>query len=83
MYVTLAIVAGLIFFYSLVARGVEKTIVSGPMVFVVVGLLVGSHGFGWLGLLRHPRLVCSYSELDALLVGGTSSGICPQQSAVR
>ena len=49
MYITLAIVAGLIFFYSLVARGVEKTIVSGPMVFVVVGILVGSHGLGWLG----------------------------------
>jgi NhaP-type Na+/H+ or K+/H+ antiporter len=49
MYVTLAIFAGLIFFYSLVARGVEKTIISGPMVFVVVGFLVGSHGLGWLG----------------------------------
>jgi NhaP-type Na+/H+ or K+/H+ antiporter len=49
MYVTLAIVAGLIFFYSLVAKGVEKTIISGPMVFVVVGFLVGSHGLGWLG----------------------------------
>jgi NhaP-type Na+/H+ or K+/H+ antiporter len=49
MYITLAIIAVLIFFYSLVARGVEKTIVSGPMVFVAIGVLVGAHGLGWLG----------------------------------
>jgi NhaP-type Na+/H+ or K+/H+ antiporter len=49
MYITLAIIAGLVFFYSLVARGVEKTMISGPMVFVAVGVLVGAHGLGWLG----------------------------------
>ena len=49
MYITLAIIAVLIFFYSLVARGVEKTKVSGPMVFVAIGVLVGAHGLGWLG----------------------------------
>jgi NhaP-type Na+/H+ or K+/H+ antiporter len=49
MYITLAIIAGLVFFYSLVARGVEKTMISGPMVFVAVGVLVGAHGLGWRG----------------------------------
>jgi NhaP-type Na+/H+ or K+/H+ antiporter len=49
MYVTLAIVTAVIFFYSLVARRVEKTLISGPMVFVALGLLVGSHGLGWVG----------------------------------
>ncbi len=46
MYITLAIIAGLIFFYSLVARGVEKTIISGPMVFVAIGVLVGAQAPG-------------------------------------
>jgi NhaP-type Na+/H+ or K+/H+ antiporter len=49
MYITLAIITALIFFYSLVAKGVEKTMISGPMVFVAIGVLVGAHGLGWLG----------------------------------
>ncbi len=49
MYITLAIIAAVIFFYSLVAKRVEKTIISGPMVFVSIGFLMGSYGLGWLG----------------------------------
>lgn len=48
MYVELAILALLIFIYSMVAGRVERSVVSGPMVFVVVGFLVGQSGLGWL-----------------------------------
>ena len=48
MYVTLAVLAVFVFLYSAVAGGVERTRISGPMVFTVVGLLVGPVGLGWL-----------------------------------
>ncbi len=48
MYVELAILALFIFLYSLVAGRIERTAISGPMVFVVVGFLLGPFGFGWL-----------------------------------
>ena len=48
MYVTLAVLAVFVFLYSAVAGGVERTRISGPMVFTVVGLVVGPVGLGWL-----------------------------------
>ena len=48
MYVELAILALFIFLYSMVAGRIERSIISGPMVFVVAGFLMGPFGFGWL-----------------------------------
>jgi len=48
MYVELAILALFIFMYSLIAGRVERSVVSGPMVFVVAGFLLGPSGFGLL-----------------------------------
>jgi NhaP-type Na+/H+ or K+/H+ antiporter len=48
MYVTLAVLAVFVFLYSAVAGGVERTRISGPMVFTIVGLVVGPVGLGWL-----------------------------------
>ncbi|RLA35013.1 MAG: sodium:proton antiporter [Gammaproteobacteria bacterium] len=48
MYVTLAILALFIFFYSMVAGRIERSAISGPMVFVVAGFLMGPFGLGWL-----------------------------------
>jgi NhaP-type Na+/H+ or K+/H+ antiporter len=48
MYTELAILALFIFIYSLVAGRVERSVISGPMVFVVVGFLIGPSGIGWL-----------------------------------
>ena len=47
MYVELAILALFIFLYSIVAGRVERSAISGPMVFVVAGFLMGPYGFGW------------------------------------
>ncbi len=52
MYVELAILAVFVFLYSAVAGRVERSVISGPMVFTVVGLIIGPLGFGWL----HPEL---------------------------
>jgi len=47
MYFELAILALFIFCYSLVAGRLERTAISGPMVFVIAGLLMGPLGLGW------------------------------------
>jgi NhaP-type Na+/H+ or K+/H+ antiporter len=47
MYIELAILALFIFCYSLVAGRLERAAASGPIVFVVAGLLMGPLGLGW------------------------------------
>ncbi len=46
--VELAILAVFVFLYSAVAGGIERTRISGPMVFTVVGLVIGPLGLRWL-----------------------------------
>ncbi len=48
MYVELAILALFVFIYSMVAGRIERSAISGPMVFVIVGFLMGPLGLGWL-----------------------------------
>ena len=50
MYESLAVIAVFAFIYSTIAGGVEKTVISGPMIFVVFGLLFGPLGLGILSL---------------------------------
>ena len=47
MYIELAVLALFIFCYSLVAGRLERAATSGPIVFVVAGLLMGPLGLGW------------------------------------
>jgi NhaP-type Na+/H+ or K+/H+ antiporter len=49
MYIELAILAAFVLCYSLVAGRIERSIISGPMVFVVVGFVLGPSVLGWLG----------------------------------
>jgi NhaP-type Na+/H+ or K+/H+ antiporter len=48
MYVELAVLAVFAFFYSTIAGAVEKTPITGPIVFTAFGLIAGPLGFGWL-----------------------------------
>ncbi len=48
MYAELAILALIVFSYSLIAGRLERTFISGPMVFVLTGILVGPLGLGLL-----------------------------------
>ena len=48
MYIELGILALFVFLYSMVAGRIERSAISGPMVFVVVGFLLGPFGLGWL-----------------------------------
>ena len=47
MYIELAILALFIFCYSIVAGRLERTRISGPIIFVFAGLLMGPLGLGW------------------------------------
>jgi NhaP-type Na+/H+ or K+/H+ antiporter len=47
MYIELAIFALFAFCYSIVAGRLERTAISGPIVFVVSGLLMGPLVLGW------------------------------------
>lgn len=47
MYEELAILALFVFLYSAVAGRVERSIVSGPIVFVVMGIVMGPMVVGW------------------------------------
>ena len=44
----LAVLAGVVLFYSLISERLKTTMATGPMIFVAVGLLLGESGFGIL-----------------------------------
>ncbi len=50
MYVPLAIFATFAFLYSIVAGRLEKNPISGAVVFITFGVLIGPLGLGWLNL---------------------------------
>ena len=62
MYNNLAILAALIFGYSIIAKRFESSIISGPIIFVTVGLLMGPLG---LGFLFHAKY-CKKTETKLL-----------------
>ncbi|NOR11601.1 MAG: sodium:proton antiporter [Desulfovibrionaceae bacterium] len=47
MYLELAVLALFIFCYSLVAGRIDKMSMSGPIIFVIAGFLMGPLGLGW------------------------------------
>lgn len=65
----LALIAVLVFGYTLISRRIEKSIVSAPMLFTGVGILLGSAG---IGLVDYPSLdkgaVGIFAEATLLLV---------------
>jgi NhaP-type Na+/H+ or K+/H+ antiporter len=47
MYGELAILAGFAFLYSIIAGRIERSVISGPIVFVVTGIIMGPMVLGW------------------------------------
>ena len=43
----LAVLALFVFLYSLVAGRLQRTVISGPMIFVSAGFVMGPYGLGW------------------------------------
>ncbi|HEY5891549.1 MAG TPA: cation:proton antiporter [Acidimicrobiia bacterium] len=67
--VLLAVIAVLVFAYSLASRAMERSVVSAPMLFAGAGILLGSAG---AGLIEYPSLgtgaVGGFAEATLLLV---------------
>lgn len=68
MYETMALMAAFIFFYSILAGGLERTPVNGALVFTAFGLLFGSMGLGLLNLNVDTEGLRTLAELTLALV---------------
>ena len=73
MYGTLAILAAFAFVYSVVASRLEKTPVSGAVVFMAFGLVTGPLGLGWLDLDVGGETLRTVAEWTLALVLFTDS----------
>ena len=68
MYETLALIALFILVYSSVAGAVERTWISGPIVFTCFGLLVGPIGLDLLSWKTDAETIRSLAEVTLALV---------------
>jgi NhaP-type Na+/H+ or K+/H+ antiporter len=68
MYEILAVLAGFGLIYSVIAGRVERTWISGPIVFTAFGVLLGPVGVNLLATERNPELLKSMAELTLALV---------------
>ncbi|MCZ6462620.1 MAG: cation:proton antiporter, partial [Actinobacteria bacterium] len=64
----LAIVAAFVIGYALVSGRLSRTVISGPMVFVAFGLLVGSAGLDVVDLSLENTLVEAIAEITLVIV---------------
>ncbi len=68
MYETLAILALFTFVYSLVAGRIEKSWISGPIIFCTFGVLVGPKGLDLLPIAADSATIKSLAELTLALI---------------
>ncbi|RKY22300.1 MAG: sodium:proton antiporter [Planctomycetota bacterium] len=68
MYELLALLAAFALLYSVFAGVVERSWISGPIVFTAFGLAVGPYGFDLVSTLSDPELLKGLAELTLALV---------------
>jgi NhaP-type Na+/H+ or K+/H+ antiporter len=68
MYEILAVLAGFAMVYAIVAGRVERTWISGPIIFMAFGVLLGPVGIGLLATERNPELLKGLAEMTLALV---------------
>ena len=68
MYETIAVLALFIMVYSSVAGAVERTRISGPIVFTCFGLLIGPAGFALLDWDTDRELIRNLAEVTLAMV---------------
>lgn len=68
MYATVAFLALTLFFYSIVADRLEKTVFGGAMAFTAIGVLFGTGGFGALQIAPNPQALSVLAELTLALL---------------
>jgi NhaP-type Na+/H+ or K+/H+ antiporter len=68
MYADLTIIGLLVFIYSTVAGRVERTPITGPIVFTAFGMVLGPVGLGWLSIDVGGEGLRTLAELTLALV---------------
>jgi len=68
MYLDLALLAGCALLFSCVAGRIEKSSVTGPIVFILFGFLIGPLGLDWLSLEVKAGTLKFLAELTLALV---------------
>lgn len=68
MYESLALFAGFILIYSTVAGGIERSSVSGPMLFTAFGLLIGPEALDLLSFDADRAMLKALAELTLAMV---------------
>lgn len=59
--------AALLFIYSLVSRKISRTVVTGPMIFVVAGILLSPEGLDMIELSASSSFVLTVAEVALVL----------------
>ena len=65
MYETLALLTVFVLVYSSVAGAIERSWISGPIMFTCFGLLIGPVGFDLLSLETDREMISGLAEVDA------------------
>lgn len=68
MYVELALLAAFILIYNLFAKRIEKTIISGPVLYLIFGILIGPLFFGVFKVEINDESYLVLAELALALV---------------
>jgi NhaP-type Na+/H+ or K+/H+ antiporter len=78
MYYELAALATLFFLYSVIAGRIERSVLSGPMVFVILGFIMGPLVLGWIGgdvSNKELRVIADLSLALILFVDAATSDL--------
>ena len=64
----LAVISLVVFAYCLLSRRLARTAISGPLVFVLLGLILGPSNLGWLNISVDSELLRRLAEITLGLV---------------
>ena len=87
MYQDLMLLAAFVLVYSAIAGRVERSWISGPMLFTAFGLLIGPVGLGWLSFETDRETMRTLAELTLALVlftdaAGADLGVLKKTSSL-
>lgn len=80
MYLSIALIAGCTLLYGCVAGRIERSWLSGPLLFLIAGFLLGSNGLGLLIIGTNLEFIQIITELTLAIVlfnDATSIGLKP------
>lgn len=68
IYAVMSLIAGIVFFYTLIAKRIENSAISGPIVYVALGLLLGEYGFAIIGETSEMNELRLFADLTLALI---------------